>query len=126
MFVLLGGLVAWKRLDANRPPRRWNVVCAVTGGLVILEAFQCFLPGRYPSITDVVTAFFATLAGISMGQSLHKSYVGELREALSRKLERASLTATFNIELPHPETEPVSRNPDDQRQPAGASTTPHD
>jgi VanZ family protein len=75
-------------------------IIAFVVAVMLTEFAQCILPGRYPSVTDILIAVAGSFIGLRIGVAMSKSFI-------PRQAKRQStLSTAFNINIPPPRDDP--------------------
>jgi VanZ family protein len=100
-FLVFGAAVAMLRTGRKKPVG-WGLAIGVGGCMAAfvagLEVLQYWLPGRVPSVTDVLLAWTVTALGVVGARSVY----GHFRQLVTRYSEGAAERVVLNVELPAP------------------------
>lgn len=115
LLVVLWCFVSGEPVTGSQPIRIGGFVAF---GIAVLELAQCWLPGRVPSVTDVLIAWVATAVGAVLGSVVYDTVRKHYSQVRGQRLRDAAL---FNIELgppqvaspalPRPEQHPKQTSP---------------
>ncbi len=102
--VLLALLLAYDGKRVRMSDRTLLSIVA-TAYVAVLEIVQCWLPGRIPSVTDLVLTFGFTQFGLFIGERLYERIAQSLEtsEPSQIALQPATLPAIMNVEIPPPD-----------------------